>query len=685
MDLILKDKKNPTLCLNMIVKNESKIITRLFDSVVPIIDCYCICDTGSTDNTVELITDYFKSKNIPGKVIIEPFKNFCYNRTFALTACLGMSDYLLLLDADMILQIKNFDKIKLNNGDSFTILQGNESFYYQNQRIIRNNGLYSYVGVTHEYINTPPNNKALSIEKSELFIYDIGDGGSKSDKFERDIKLLLNGIKEEPKNERYYFYLANSYHDSGRFGEAINCYKKRIELGGWNEEVWYSYYRIGLCFKNMNKMDSAILYWMDGYEYYSSRLEGLYEVLQYYRINSKHKLGDNIYKMARSILDKNLNRDHYLFLHNEIYTSKLFYEYTIIAAYLGITNINYEIIKILNNSRDENEKNNLLVNMKFYKDILNQSEKKVFDKEFIYNIKEEPINFNSSSSCLIPSGINNGYIMNVRYVNYNIDSNGKYHNCKNHIITINKLVELDSNLNILSEKTLEVTFNNRLYIGIEDVRIFNDVESNNIIFIGTGFHENNQIGIVNGIYDLNLLKLNQIEINPNFTKSDCEKNWVFVNYNDSTHIIYNWFPIKICKMNDLKNELSLMETRETPSIFSKIRGSSNGFKYSQKIESPTNENISIDIFQEEIWFVQHLVSYESPRHYYHIISVFDTKMNLLRYSAPFKFEGEPIEYCLSIIVEDERVLINYSTWDRTTRVGIYDKKYIDSIVKYNEK
>jgi len=37
-----------TICLNMIVKNESKIIKRLFDSVLSIIDCYCICDTGST-------------------------------------------------------------------------------------------------------------------------------------------------------------------------------------------------------------------------------------------------------------------------------------------------------------------------------------------------------------------------------------------------------------------------------------------------------------------------------------------------------------------------------------------------------------------------------------------------------------------------------------------------------------
>jgi hypothetical protein len=65
-----------------------------------------------------------------------------------------------------------------------------------------------------------------------------------------------------------------------------------------------------------------------------------------------------------------------------------------------------------------------------------------------------------------------------------------------------------------------------------------------------------------------------------------------------------------------------------------------------------------------------------------MIVVFDEEMKLLRYSAPFKFEGEPIEYCLSIVVEDERVLINYSTWDRTTRIGFYDKEYIEQMLKY---
>jgi tetratricopeptide (TPR) repeat protein len=684
MELILNQNvKSPTLCLNMIVKNESKIITRLFDSLSCIIDCYCICDTGSTDDTIKIISEYFKNRNIPGKVVSEPFKNFCYNRNFALKSCLGMSDYVLLLDADMILEVKNFNKNILNSADSFYILQGNDSFYYQNMRIVKNNGLYSYAGVTHEYINTPQNNVIGGFEKSNLFIRDIGDGGAKHDKFERDIRLLLDGIKEEPNNERYHFYLANSYHDSGRFGEAINVYKKRIQLGGWIEEIWYSHYRIGLCFKNMNKMDDAIKYWMEGYEIYPERLEGLYEVLQHYRLTSKHKLGDMIYQLARKILDLNKNRDQYLFLHNDVYNSRIYYEYTIIACYNGVKDINYEIMKVLNNSTDGNETNNLLSNMKFYKDILTQKGRIISDNSIQTNVNNEDIKFISSSSCLIPNVNNNGYIMNIRFVNYHITDSGAYLNCDKHIISVNKYVEFDKNFNVQNEKWMELKFDGRRYIGIEDIRIFNDVETNELLFIGTGFHQNQQIGIVSGKYDIENLKLAGNEIKQDFNNSGCEKNWVFIDFNNATHIVYDWKPLNICKINNETNKLEKVATRETPAIFSRIRGSTNGFKYSKKMGTSNNGNIAIDVTEDEIWFVTHIVSYENPRHYYHCIAVFDSNMNLLRYSAPFKFEGEAIEYCLSIIVEDDQVLINYSTWDRTTRIGVYDKKYIDSIVKYN--
>ena len=71
-----KEIKEHYLCLNMIVKNESRIITRLFDTVISIIDSYCICDTGSTDNTIQIIEDYFREKESLAKLSKNHLKIF---------------------------------------------------------------------------------------------------------------------------------------------------------------------------------------------------------------------------------------------------------------------------------------------------------------------------------------------------------------------------------------------------------------------------------------------------------------------------------------------------------------------------------------------------------------------------------------------------------------------------------
>jgi glycosyltransferase involved in cell wall biosynthesis len=661
MDLELKSDDNvPTLCLNMIVKNESKIITRMFDSVLSVIDSYCICDTGSTDNTVEIIQEYFAKKGIPGKVVVEPFKNFCHNRNFALKSCVGMSDYVLLMDADMMLDVRNFNKSMLKEYDSYNILQGNNNFYYYNLRIFKNNGLYSYVGVTHEYINSPQGNRTHNLEKNIIFINDWGDGGCKSDKFERDIRLLLEGIKEEPKNERYHFYLANSYHDTNRMEDAITYYKKRIEFGGWEQEVWYSYYKMGFCYKKLGKISEAISCWLDAYNYLPKRIENLYEIIYHYRIIGKQRLAMVFYEIADKILKENHKRDEFLFLHNDVYTYKLAFEYTIFSCYVNIQNINDQVVTVLNNCSDHSSNQNLLSNMKFYKDVLKPIKTIHLDKTDILDVNNDLYKFISSSSCLIPNNTNDGYIMNQRFVNYLITDRGNYLNCDKHIITYNKYLELDSNLNVTKEEFFKEDYVDRRYIGVEDIKIFND-HNGELKFIGTGFHKDYSIGISIGNYDLNKMKIIPTEIKCLFNKSDCEKNWVYTNYKGETHVIYKWHPLQICKMDETSNTLNLVEEKKMPLIFSNCRGSSCGFKY-----------------KNEIWFMVHLVSYETPRHYYHMIAVFDDSLNLLRYSAPFKFEGEGIEYSLSIVVEDERVLMNYSTWDRTSRIGVYDKKYIES-------
>ena len=659
--------KPKTLCLNMIVKNEGKIITRMLESVLPIIDYYCICDTGSTDDTIELIETFFRKHSIPGKIVKEPFKNFEYNRNYSLQACNYLTDYVLLMDADMVLKIGTFDKGMLSTADSFHILQGTDDFYYQNTRIVKNNGLYNYKGVTHEYINTPPNNVNKSILKNQLFIKDYGDGGSKSDKFLRDIKLLTNGIIDDPNNERYHFYLANTYHDSGDYNNAIEIYKKRIKFGGWNQEVWYSYYRIGLSYKQLKNIPEYINALLDAYNYLPDRLEALHELISHYRHLGQNKLSKLFYDSAKQILNKNNNTDDYLFLSNDVYKYKLYYEYTIIAAYNNIKNINDEVIEVLNNTSDSHFYNNLFSNMKFYKDVWVPA--KLIDLNFSVGVCVDgnTIKFTSSSSSIIKHSVNNEYLMNIRAVNYRIDDKGRYHDCDVHIISINKMVVLSKDFEILKEKLFDLDFCDRRYIGVEDMKIFNDVSTNELTYIGTGYHANNQIGIVTGKYDLLKDNLSPVvEITSSFNNNSCEKNWIFVDYLKSTHIIYKWFPLQICKLDNDTNSISVVETKQNmPRIFSHTRGSTCGFKYNN-----------------ELWFVLHLVSYEEPRHYYHLLAVFNENMDLMRYSAPFKFEGEPIEYSLGLVVEDSRVLITYSVWDRTTKLAVYDKTYVDNLLKY---
>jgi tetratricopeptide (TPR) repeat protein len=568
------------------------------------------------------------------------------------------------MDADMILEINNFDKKTLVD-DSFHIAQGSDEFFYNNMRIVRNNGLYKYMGVTHEYIDVPPNNTTAQLKKENIFIRDIGDGGAKSDKTERDIRLLTKGIEEDPNNGRYYFYLANSYHDCGKYEEGIDTYKKRIALGGWDQEIWYSYYRIGICYKKMNKISEAIYYWLEGYNYLPDRVENLYEIVNHYRDINKCKTALIFYDIAKKTIDKKLDISNYLFLHNDIYTYKLDYEYCIFSFYNNVKNIDSQAVNVFNNSNEHHLVTNLLSNMKFYKNILTPIHK--IDMTFTINhtLNNNDIKFNSSSSCIIPSPSGDGYIMNIRLVNYNIDSGGYYHDCDKHIISINKYVAMTKDFDVIYEKLIPVEYVDRQYIGIEDVRFVKN-KDNTLSFIGTGYHLNNTIGVVKGVYDITQPTLKPIEIKPSFKDSDCEKNWVFVNYQNEQHIIYNWHPMQICKIDDSTNLLNVVKTnKNVPKIFKYVRGSTCGVEY-----------------KNEIWFIGHIVSYESPRHYYNIFMVFDKNMELLRYSAPFKFDSECIEYCLGLIVENNRVIATYSSWDRTTIIAIYNKSYIDGLLLY---
>jgi hypothetical protein len=58
----------------------------------------------------------------------------------------------------------------------------------------------------------------------------------------------------------------------------------------------------------------------------------------------------------------------------------------------------------------------------------------------------------SSSASLLSKSDNSGYMMNIRAVNYWINTNGGYMNTEDYVMTNNKYLELNNNLEITYEK-----------------------------------------------------------------------------------------------------------------------------------------------------------------------------------------------------------------------------------------
>ena len=691
---MLEEEIIPKICLNMIVKNESKVILRLLESVLPIVDSYCICDTGSTDNTIEIIESFFKQHNIEGRIVNEPFQDFGYNRTFALNSCIGApnADYLLLLDADMVLRInpdickKKFRKSLIK--DAYFIFQGSDTFFYKNVRILRNDPEYSYWGVTHEYVKTTPQSVSQEIDKSILFINDIGDGGSKQDKFERDIRLLLKGLEENPGNDRYTFYLANSYSNINENEKAIEYYKKRIEIGGWNQEIWFSYYSIGKCYKNMGDMVNAVHYWMEGYQYFPNRIENLYQIINYYRKDGKNVLAHSFYELADYERNKDNSIDH-LFLEKDIYEYKLDYEFTILAYYRNIQkrDVPHSCMKVLSHPySDESTNKNVLSNYKFYVKPLKDMESP-FPENNLRLLKSIGVNkgnidknvfVSSTPSLCIDTSNKNRLVVNVRYVSYRINEKGGYSYDKN-ICTKNVTATIDMTYPRSWTKGLEfeLKYNNcydDLYVGLEDIRIFSNNET---VF----FNANRGLGYNKMMIETGKLMLGSASTSSHLIytddQKDIEKNWVlFKNGNRELKMIYGWYPLKIGNIEDdpekkideknqILKKLVITSEEETPNFFRWVRGSTNG--------------ITID---DEVWFICHIVSYEDRRYYYHIFIVLDLNtMKLKRYTRLFNFEGEKVEYTLGFayMEKEKQFLIGYSVMDRESKYMTVSKENVNTL------
>jgi glycosyltransferase involved in cell wall biosynthesis len=323
--------------LCMIVKNEEHIIKESLTATLPLIDTYCIVDTGSTDNTIQTIKTFYEEKGITGEVHERPWKNFGHNRSEALALCDGKMDYILVIDADDLILWEGDGKQQLvsvlkhtPNVVNFTIRQGDLS--YSRMQMFKASDGWKYAGVLHEYpTNHKPNNKLMICPPGMYMISRrLGDRSKVNDKMKRDIAVLLKGLEEEPDNERYMFYLAQSYRDDGQVEEAIKWYTKRYEIGRWYEEKYISAY-------NIAKLTHSKEWAWKAHECNPKRIECLVSYLSYCRATNRFSRELLAMAMYASTIPK--PTDQHLFLENDVYDWKVWDELSIIAFYCGVKHI----------------------------------------------------------------------------------------------------------------------------------------------------------------------------------------------------------------------------------------------------------------------------------------------------------------------------------------------------------
>ena len=293
------------LSLCMIVKNEEENIKECLDRALEYVDEAIIVDTGSTDNTRNILKDYEKLDKVT--VIDYVWDNdFSKARNKSLENAKG--DYILILDADERIFC---DRLKLEE----YLLQSNELVYtiaiyniYENQEMVVSNGmlrLYKnqnpfYYGAIHEQLEIDGKKRlgaAIDDKICKLYHFGYSKNAFKvKGKQKRNMDIINAEIERDPKKPFNWYNKGVMEMIAGNLDVAIDDFIKAHELCNGDRMVYHEdlvirmiqcmlmqkkygqvidfinnlvndpdinkmpdiYYYMGICFKEIKKYELAI-------------------------------------------------------------------------------------------------------------------------------------------------------------------------------------------------------------------------------------------------------------------------------------------------------------------------------------------------------------------------------------------------------------------------------------------
>lgn len=235
----------------MIAKDEEKMIGRCLQSVKNVCDEMIVVDTGSHDKTREIAAD------AGAKVYSFPWiYNFSAARNYSFS--LASADYILWLDADDILTEENREKLrKLKESaggdvDAYFLRydaafdgQGNATFFFYRERILRRASRPVWQGAVHEAICVNGTREFLDIAVTHL-------RGEKT----RGRNLFIYAYSfahGTMPDERQKYYFARELSDNGLYDIAASVFENFLQGDGCAADKTDACRALAFCYKMLNK------------------------------------------------------------------------------------------------------------------------------------------------------------------------------------------------------------------------------------------------------------------------------------------------------------------------------------------------------------------------------------------------------------------------------------------------
>jgi len=361
----------PRIVLTMIVKDEAHVIERCIASVRPVIDAWCIVDTGSTDDTPDIVRRVLG--DLPGELHHRPWVDFAHNRSEALELARPLGDYSLMIDADVTCEIvpgATIDDLAAElTADHHQVELDDGPIVYERPQLTSTHLDYGYRGVLHEFLATPDTAVVGPRVDTIRFVSRFDGARSRNPaKYSDDAEILRRALDAETDDHmrcRYQFYLAQSLWSAKRGAEALEEYRIRTTMGGWSEEIYISWLSVGRLLRHAAAPLSEVLdAFSRAFDAVPTRAEALCDAAEAARGANRMPTAYLFASTAASLPRPQAS----LFLEPNAYIWRSRYELSIAAWYVGAWELGARVSAELlaEGNIPEPERSAVVGNMGFY-------------------------------------------------------------------------------------------------------------------------------------------------------------------------------------------------------------------------------------------------------------------------------------------------------------------------------